>query len=323
MNPQEISSTVVVRIALSLSLVFLASLYLIKGTMTLIAAQAAERQFVDQIPKHLPIKVKIKKEKEKAIKDLSNEKWVRDFQLEITNTGSKPIYFLKMLLLMPGVTASDGIGMSFSIHYGSIALGPINYKARPEDVPLQPGETYVFNFSDPEVEGWERFRQRENHPDAKKLILVFQILSFGDGTGFFRTDGLSVPQGPGSKSSLNGCEPEPNLNGSSGVEGQHASRRRWPAIVPANDLPAGFLLANFLSTDSSQRASLNLELQSQQCCSGNDCFRSVPTLENCSCGGPLTGIQSTFCSDPRGSCNSYSPSGRFYFIPHCCAGMAV
>jgi hypothetical protein len=53
-----------------------------------------ERQLEDAIPKHVPIKVKIKAEKEKAFKDLHNEKWLRDLEIEVTNTGTKPIYFL-------------------------------------------------------------------------------------------------------------------------------------------------------------------------------------------------------------------------------------
>jgi hypothetical protein len=51
------------------------------------ATSSEERELDNTVPKHLPIKVQIKKEKEKAFKDLKNEKWVRDFELEITNTG--------------------------------------------------------------------------------------------------------------------------------------------------------------------------------------------------------------------------------------------
>jgi hypothetical protein len=256
------------------------------------------------VPKHLPIKVKIKKEKEKAFKDLNNEKWVRDFQLEVTNTGDKPIYFLSLIIDLPGITAPDGIGMAFSLHYGRTELANIETKAAPDDVPIKPGETYVFSLSDHEVDGWERFRQRENKPDAKKLILYFQILSFGDQTGFMRSDGISIPSSPNETSSTGRCEPEPSFSDSSGVKGQHASRRRRPVIFPTDDLPASFLLAVFLSPESSKPASLTLKPQSQLCCSGNDCFRSIPIFNNCLCGGDKQSIQSTACSNPFGSCNS-------------------
>jgi hypothetical protein len=189
----------------------------------------------------------MKWQKERAVNDLSNERWPHDFELEITNTGDKPIYFVKMLLLT-GVVGLEGVERAFSVSYGSIKLGPVDYQARPEDVPLQPGETYVFMISESSLEGWEHFRERENRPDAKRLVLVFQLLSFGDGTGIAGESGLSFPRPPDAKSSLNGCEPEPNLSDSSGAQGRDAPWRRWPAIFSMNDLPASFLPANFLFT---------------------------------------------------------------------------
>ncbi|MBA3767570.1 MAG: hypothetical protein H0W99_11395 [Acidobacteria bacterium] len=175
------------------------------------------------VPKHIPIKLKMKKEKEKAIHDLNNEKWPHDFELEITNTGTKPIYFLKMLLLT-GVRGLEGVERVFSVQYGTMKLGPVDFQARPEEVPLQPGETYVYRLPDILVESWERARQRENRPDAKRLVLVLQLLSFGDGTGFAGRNGVALPHAPDVKSSLNGCEPEPSLNDSTGHESQRHLR---------------------------------------------------------------------------------------------------
>lgn len=112
--------------------------------------------------------------------------------------------------------------MGFGIHYGRRELGSVETKASLDDVPIKPGETYVYSFSEVRVLNWERFRQRENKPDAKKLILYFQILSFGDATGFVGNNGLAVPRPPNERSSLERCEPEPYLSGPGGMEGQHA-----------------------------------------------------------------------------------------------------
>lgn len=165
------------------------------------AQSAEEREMGITIPKHLPIKVGMKEEKEKAFKDLKNEKWVRDFELEITNTGDKPIYFLSLLIELPEIIAPYQIGpdvnkIGFSIHYGRGQLIDIETKPWPDDIPIKPGDTYVYGFSDLVVESWEKFRLRENKPDAKKLILYFQALNFGDGTGFIGNDGMAVPHGP-------------------------------------------------------------------------------------------------------------------------------
>lgn len=302
MNHPERNSTVVAKILLFLTLAFLATIYLIQGRLSPSVAQSTEREFEDRVPKHLPIKVKLKKEKEKAVKDLNNEKWVRDLELEVTNTGNKPIYYLSLLIVLPGITAPTGHEMGFSLHYGRGELASIETKAEADDVPLKPGETYVFSLSELRVMNWERFRKRENKPDAKKLILLFQILNFGDGTGFVGTNGLALPRAPDAKSGLDHCNP--GLRDSSGLKSQHASRRRWPQILPTDDLPASFLLANFLVSEALVPTSLNLKPQSQLCCLGNDndCFRSKTIRNNCLCdpdGKPA--ITGTSCSDPFGA----------------------
>src|SRR5436189_258009 len=50
-----------------------------------------ERVFENKTPKDLPFKIKMKKEKEESYKDLKNDNWLREFELELTNTGDKPI----------------------------------------------------------------------------------------------------------------------------------------------------------------------------------------------------------------------------------------
>src|SRR4028118_1708036 len=50
--------------------------------------QKEERELEDKIPKHLPLKIKVK--------NLNNEKWARDVEVEVTNTGDKPIYHLSL-----------------------------------------------------------------------------------------------------------------------------------------------------------------------------------------------------------------------------------
>jgi hypothetical protein len=318
MNPQLKTFFVGNKRLFQLLLIFFVSTLLMKGMITPSVAQSSEeRELEDRIPKHLPIKVKIKKEKERAFKDLKNEKWARDFQLEITNTGNKPIYLLSFTLDLPGITAPDGRGIAFSIVYGRTRLGDIGNKAEPDDIPIQPGETYVYSFSDIVVESWEGFRKRENKPDPKKLILLFGILSFGDGTGFAGTDGKSLPRPPNEQSSLDGCKPEPSLNDSGGMKAKQASWRRLPAIFSIDDLPATFLLANFLSSESSQPNFSKSNPQSQLCCSGNNCYRARLYLSSCYCGDK-NALYGTSCSDRLGTC--YSPEYRW---TNCGAGFCL
>jgi hypothetical protein len=67
----------------------------------------------------LPIKVKLRAEKEKAAKDVANDPWHRDLELEVKNTGDKPIYYLSLILEMPEVTVG-GSPVSFIVRYGHI-----------------------------------------------------------------------------------------------------------------------------------------------------------------------------------------------------------
>jgi len=102
--------------------------------------QENERQLEDLIPKHVPIKIKIKKEKEAGFKDLNNEKWAWEFELEVTNTGTKPIYSLD-LYVVTDVKAAAGFRIVSMLSYGRPELGDIRTKAEPTDVPIQPGES--------------------------------------------------------------------------------------------------------------------------------------------------------------------------------------
>ncbi|HEV7398347.1 MAG TPA: hypothetical protein VGN86_17680 [Pyrinomonadaceae bacterium] len=85
------------------------SLFLFKGIDILSCSRAQEpaanskeiKETVlkDEIPRHVPIRIKIKRDKEAAFKDLKNEEWARDFELEAMNIGEKLIYSLSLLLV--------------------------------------------------------------------------------------------------------------------------------------------------------------------------------------------------------------------------------
>jgi len=153
-----------------------------------------ERTFEYLIPSHVPIKIKLKKANEKAFKDLQNDKWARDFAIELTNTGAKPIYSIYMLLVLPEVRNRNGVKIVFPLFYGRNELGDTRTKALPEDVPIRPGETYTFTISELQIPVWEQLQREENRPQPKRIQLKLQVLSFGDGTGYIGNDGMRVPR---------------------------------------------------------------------------------------------------------------------------------
>ncbi len=152
-----------------------------------------ERGLEDKIPKHVPIRIKIKVEKEKAFKDLTNARWLRDFELEVTNTSNKPIYFLEIWADFPEIISANGHKVGFSLRHGRIDFIHFSTLRIPTDIPIRPGETYSFTIAENYQRGWETHKVAQNWPDPKKVRITFTQLSYGDGSGFNGSDAKPYP----------------------------------------------------------------------------------------------------------------------------------
>jgi hypothetical protein len=153
-----------------------------------------EERFIENtIPNHVPIKIKIKKGRERAFKDMRNERWARDFELEVTNTGDKPIYEL-YLLLITDVRAAEGYRIVTALYYGRTELGTISTLATSQDVPIKPGESTVMKIDPGQLEAWDIRTRAEHRRLPKKIQIKFQGLSFGDGTGYVGSGGTAIPR---------------------------------------------------------------------------------------------------------------------------------
>jgi hypothetical protein len=163
--------------------------------IALFRRQAAqeERALEDKIPKHVPLKIKIRAEKEKSFKDLNNEKWMRDFELEVTNTSGKPIYFLELWLEYPEVISENGHKVGVPLRYGRMDFIHFDTLALPTDIPIKPGETIAFTIPEQDLRGWLAHKLRENRQEPKKIEITFAQLSYGDGSGFNGTDARPYP----------------------------------------------------------------------------------------------------------------------------------
>ena len=151
------------------------------------SAALQERIFENRIPAHIPFKIKIKKEKESSFKDLNNEKWLREFELEVTNTGDRPIYYLEIVLDTGVKFEGSGPEIVFSLTYGRPELGDIVTKATSDDVPIKPGETVILVVVG-NVTVWEMSVREKRWPESTKFSAIPQVLSFGDGTGYWGTE---------------------------------------------------------------------------------------------------------------------------------------
>ncbi len=200
MGVRPITSIVFAKTLVLLFVLILVAIFLIKAPATSSSFQepAEKSQEIketvldDQIPRHVPIKIKIKKEKEAAFKDLKNERWARDFELEVTNTGNKPIYSLS-LMLVTDLKAAAGFRVIAPLDFGRIELGDIRVQAQPNDVAILPGDSYILKIHSGQLSAWETIQRKEHRPHPKKILVKFEALSFGDGTGYVGEDGQAIP----------------------------------------------------------------------------------------------------------------------------------
>lgn len=172
-------------------LAFLASAFALSAVgfvpSTAQSPEREEREIEDASPKQMPIKFKVKNEEK--IKDLKNERWEHDLEIEVTNTGARPIYFISFSLGIPEARAPNGQVIGFTFHYGRINMIDYTVKAEPDDVPLLPGAPHVFRIREDNLKGWESVKAK--YPNPKKLRLRTYYVNFGDGTGLLG-DGTPV-----------------------------------------------------------------------------------------------------------------------------------
>ncbi len=135
-----------------------------------------EREIQDKIPAHLPIKVKIKNPEK--VKDLENDGWLADLEVEVKNKGTKPIYFLDFFIEFVDVKRDSGDNISYSFQYGrSKLVEVVTELPTPEDVPIEPGATHVFKLHEDYVKGWNWYRRRVEQKPHPKKVRFFSALS--------------------------------------------------------------------------------------------------------------------------------------------------
>src|ERR1044072_7446123 len=82
------------------------------------SAQDAKRSFESKIPRHVPLEVRISPDKKAKVLDLNNKDWFRDFELEITNTSNKPIYYISLNLEVPDMITDSGPPGAVHFYHG-------------------------------------------------------------------------------------------------------------------------------------------------------------------------------------------------------------
>jgi hypothetical protein len=172
-----------------------------------------ERQFVNTVPEHVPLKVKLKSEK--SFKDLKNKNWARELEVEVKNTGAKPIYYVHVEIVMPEININGGV-LILSTAYGRKELAFPEEPVERNDIPILPGESITLTIPEGRVKAYEDFRDKERkYDDPKRIELEVQAVKFGDGTYLMGRKGELIrasPKkrasgGPRPKGEPGGCKP--------------------------------------------------------------------------------------------------------------------
>ena len=203
-----------------------------------------EREVEYKIAKHLPIKVKIKKPEK--LKDAKNEEWLGELEVEVTNTGTKPIYYLHISVFLPDVFAPSGLNFGYTLEYGRVKLISFSEPVQPDDVPIQPGGVVVLKVPADEVEASRLRRAKGEKTNPKKIEFIFNYLSFGDGTGFVGGKPIPEPKERGANAPCAGGD----SNAVGAASTPYPPRSYFPDIAslatylppPANLVPAFFLV---------------------------------------------------------------------------------
>ena len=175
-------SAAIVRNYISCSSLFLLFLFLVVPAI----GQSAKQRVYNDVPEHIPIKIEIKNN--------DTENVLETAEIEITNTGHKPIYYLYFLLNSSDVKSPFGNPIGFPLRFGRKDLIVLNELARKDDEAIHPNEKYIFKVPQKKV---QKFNERQGVwkyvSTPKKYKLVFQLLNYGDRTGFSDSSGSPYP----------------------------------------------------------------------------------------------------------------------------------
>lgn len=122
-----------------------------------------------------------------AVKNLQSDYFPTDFEIDIRNVSNKPIYFIEFLAILPEAKQFLGIPLGFQLSHGSHRLVNNKELAQPTDPMILPGATITLKSLSPrEHEGLQSLISKGKLPESatSKVLLMPQVLNFGDGTGF-------------------------------------------------------------------------------------------------------------------------------------------
>ena len=115
-----------------------------------------------------------------------NASWINGLGFRFENTSTKPIYFVRLVVILPTVITSTGSPVAIELTFGDSSMGTVTKVAEPEYSFLPPGQSaklYISSASFVSLAGYLSQSGR-TLSDVATAQAFLQQVSFGDGTGY-------------------------------------------------------------------------------------------------------------------------------------------
>lgn len=141
-------------------------------------AQDTEDRIINTVPKTVPLKIEIL--------NAGTDDFFNDLRIKVTNTGDKPIYSLRLVLLVPNSKSPIGESAIF-FRYGRMELWFDKVEIPTEKDPsIQPDESYTFKIDKQTVKIYTKLFSEGSLSSTINSRLEFTELRYGDRTGYTR-----------------------------------------------------------------------------------------------------------------------------------------
>lgn len=142
--------------------------------------QGSEKKREIQFQHNVPPEIKFL-----GIRNLQNEDWENDLEVEIQNISDKHIYYVLIVLILPEVSI-NGYPSSFRMEFGDPELIQKNKLARANSNSIRPGDKYIFSIPKKQVKNVkEKKAELGIMTKVTKILFNLNVINFGDGTGYF------------------------------------------------------------------------------------------------------------------------------------------
>jgi hypothetical protein len=125
------------------------------------------------------------------INNLTSSRFPEEFELEVTNISKKPIYFMNIMVKLPKTPNLEGLEgklIVFDLSFGDRKFTDVSRRPDPTDVPINPGKLGTLKLGNNMKSIRPYLAKRLSPGDVEvalsQVSLAFQIINFGDGTGY-------------------------------------------------------------------------------------------------------------------------------------------